>query len=180
MQGFGVRKHFLRVDFVCRRRGEELDEEEKAKRKENVDAAKSRLGTAEAQNRVNENLKMLLPQRKFGQRRHLLGGKKAMLRADNMPNVMGPLSATPAAGTESKGPATPAGASLPGQSGTPAAGDGAAVTLSRLGAATEASKRAVKKTLNMQDMLATLRHNPRYAHSQLHYKFLQLENSQPK
>lgn len=145
-----------------------------------MDAAKSRLGTAEAQNRVNENLKMLLPQRRFGQKRRLLGGKSTMLRADKMPNVMGPLTGTPKAGTESNGPGTPVATTLGAQALAASGGDGAGGTGSRIGPPPEASKRTVKKTLNMQDMLATLRQNPRYAHSQLHYRFLQMENSQPK
>lgn len=164
----------------CRRRGEELDEEEKAKRKENVDAAKSRLGTAEAQNRVNENLKMLLPQRRFGQKRRLLGGKATMLRANKMPNVLGPLAATPGAGTEGQAAAAPGGAGLASNAAAAAGGDGGAPGRARVGAPpTDAAKKTVKQTLNMQDLLGTLRQNPTYAHSQLHYKFMQMENAAP-
>ena len=163
---------------VCRRRGEELDEEEKAKRKENVDAAKSRLGTAEAQNRVNENLKMLLPQRKFGQKRRLLGGKMSMLRANKMPNVMGPL-ATANDGDEAQAPAASGGTPLSTHPSAAGGADGGVAGRARMVAPTETSKRAIKQTLNMQDLLSTLRHNPTYAHSQLHYKFMQMENSRP-
>lgn len=164
--------------LLCRRRGEELDDEEKAKRKVNVDAAKSRLGTAEAQNRVNQNLDKLLRPRQFGQRkRRLLGGRPSMLRADKQPNVMGPLPSKPEPASDVPGPAPSAGTTNVVALNAPGA-DVAAGSRPRLGGM--ADTKQAKKTLTMQDMLATLRHNPRYAHSQLHYKLLQMEYSQAK
>eukprot|EP00892_Ulva_mutabilis_P005162 jgi/Ulvmu1/3017/UM015_0057.1 len=167
------------ANHASRRRGEELDEEEKAKRKENVDAAKSRLGTAEAQTRVNENLKMLLPQRKFGQKRRLLGGKMTALRANKEPNVLGPLPAASSDGVEAQDAAQVGGTGPATHAGTAAGADGGGVGRGRPGGPADTAKKAIKQSLNMQDLLATLLRNPTYAHSQLHYKFLQMENGAP-
>lgn len=147
----------------CRRRGAELDEEEKAKRKETVDAAKSRLHNAEAQSRVNESLQKILPVRRFGQGRRLFGASLNSLRGGGLPNV----KAKQGGSTNGTTVQAAAGASAPGEA------DGGA----HRPAATKVSEaggiKKTKQTLTMQDLLPTMRHHPVHAHSQLHYQLQQ-------
>ena len=146
------------VEHSCRRRGAELDEEEKAKRKETVDAAKSRLHNAEAQSRVNVNLQKILPVRRFGQGRRLFGSSMSTLRGGGLPNVK------VRQGGAGGGAAPAAGPSAPGEA------DGGAQRPSTAKGSEPGAVKKTKQPLTMQDLLATLRHNPLHSHSQLHYQ----------
>lgn len=151
----------------CRRRGAELDEEEKAKRKETVDAAKSRLHNAEAQSRVNESLQKILPMRRFGQGRRLFGASLNNLRGGALPNV----KAKPADGaTGGTTQAAAAGTAAPGE------GDGGAQRPLATKVSDLPGNKKTKQSLTMQDLLSTLRHNPVHAHSQLHYELQHMQS----
>ena len=150
------------LGHACRRRGAELDEDEKAKRKETVDAAKSRLQNVEAQSRVNKSLQKILPVRRFGQGRRLFGSSVNTLRGGGMPNV----KAKQAGGSGNGGTAAAAGTSAPGEA------DGGAQRPSVAKVSEPGVVKKTKQALTMQDLLPTLRHNPVHAHSQLHYQLL--------
>eukprot|EP00892_Ulva_mutabilis_P005159 jgi/Ulvmu1/3014/UM015_0054.1 len=123
---------------------------------------------------------MLLPQRKFGQKRRLLGGKMTALQANKKSNLLGPLPAASSDPAEvqdvvltfgisqlcihSMG-AQAGGASPARHAGTGTGPDGRGVGRGRPGgsavkkAIKKAVKKAVKQSMNIQDLLPTLRRN---------------------
>ena len=134
----------------CRRRG--ADETERQRRKESVDAAKSRLTTAEEKSKVNEGLKRILPVRRFG------AGKRSMFRQRPKQQLNAHL--LPA------GPA--AGASASGEE--PAASGAAVPTAAPALPVPGLTKEEPKKVLGVEELLFVLKRDPVYARSAAHYR----------
>lgn len=116
-----------------------------------MDAAKSRLTTAEEKSKVNEGLKRILPVRRFG------AGKRSMFqqRPKQQLNVHVLPSAT--------------------GGGTATAGEGGGDAVAAAGAAQPAAaapiaKEEAKKVLGTEELLFVLKRDPVYARSAVHYQ----------
>ena len=134
---------------------------DRQRRKEDLDAAKSRLTSAAEKSRVNEGLKRILPGRAFGSR---LGKRlpfkqrpKQQLNAHVLPEGAG----TPQADAAGSQPNTAADGAVQERSA-----DGAAATASAV-----APKAAPSKlTLGSDELLFVLKRDPVYARSAAHYR----------
>jgi hypothetical protein len=151
---------------MCSKRGADLDE--KLRRKETVDAAKSRLTTAAEKGRVNEGLARILPARRFGAGRRSIFTQrpKQQLNARILPD-------TAAASRESGSPQAGEGvvAAADASAARRWSGGGGLASTGLGVASVGAQKTSVnKKTLGLPELLFVLKRDPVYARTVVHHR----------
>ena len=140
-------------------------------RRESVNAAKSRLTTAVETSRVNAGLQKILPGRAFGSK---LGVKRSMFKQRPKQQLNArvlPADAAVTADVEGEGaPDAGATADAPSTSAAvPSAGGSMRAPLHVGGVAGPSSSKA-KVPLTMEDLLWTLKRDPVYSRSAVHYR----------